>query len=625
MKSFDYEQYRVVGLVENKLNGKIDVIGYCDDNYYVFNPLTSAEALELFPSKGKIFAWNFSLYHENLQGKIVCICVKPSSSNGTENYVWNSNEVEDVIEYGKRIFTIEGIFSNDGQHNFDILESNNLLDVNEEILILCENRVYQIIPNNNENIINFWEITSLNIATIDGIKYFVGISLPKQDGYIDIATDEQLINWYLSKVVKKNWADIIKNKSFRNLEAFLTEMLTSMQNLDKSILQCRLNRLKAINAKLLLPFDRLKEIAETPWFGDVVLKSIEDQKVMLLEQMEKENDLGLHKVKENYEVELLRLKKEQEKKIDLLRQNAENILCELFEQEKIIKERIEEKNLEIELLDETVKDKKQAIATLEESIDKLNNRKASIIQDFSIIHEVLNATDTSRTHPVNKNLKKFSLEEINFSDKPNCRFQAYIKSLENFMKENGAPKISPTIIGKMLAKYYVVLCPSLSVAQSIIFASHRCKYLTEYVSVKWTSFEDLWENGLAYIVSKSMEETDTMHFLLLQNINLSYLPNFLQPLIDLQRGIISKFPVSDIPYPNNLRILCTVAEEELIKMPASSLKYFGCIDKTFYFESLEEMKFADDASLGYLTPKQLCNEREQNIEVQNMFEQYVDE
>jgi hypothetical protein len=222
-------------------------------------------------------------------------------------------------------------------------------------------------------------------------------------------------------------------------------------------------------------------------------------------------------------------------------------------------------------------------------------------------------------------MKKFSLEEISFSDKPNCRFQAYIKSLENFMKANGAPKISPTIMGKMLAKYYVVLCPSLSVAQSFIFASHRCKYLTEYVSVKWTSFEDLWENGLAYIVSKSMEETDTMHFLLLQNINLSYLPNFLQPLIDLQRGIISKFPVSDIPYPNNLRILCTVAEEELIKMPASSLKYFGCIDKTFYFESLEEMKFADDASLGYLTPKQLCNEREQNIEVQNMFEQYVDE
>lgn len=625
METFDYRQYRIVGLVENKLgdNGTIDVIGYCDDNLYTFNQLTSSEALDLFPSRGKVFAYRFSLYHENLKGKIVCICVQPSNTDGTESFVWNWDE--EVIEYGRRVFNIEGIFSNDGQHNFGILETNNLLDINEEILVFCENRVYQIIPNCSEAIIKYWEVSSLNIVTIDGIKYFIGISLPKHDGWIDIMTDDQLVNWYLSKVVKKNWTDIIQNKSFRNLEVFLTEILTSIQNLDESILLCRLNRLKAINAKLSFTFDSLKEIAGTPWFGDVVLRSIEDQKAMLLEQMEKENDLGLSKIKENYQVELLRVKREQEKNINLLRQNAENVLCELSEQENIIKKRIEEKNLEIELLDETVKDKKQAIVNLEESIAKLNDRKSSIIQDFSIIREVLNTTAISSDHPINRNVKRFSLEVINFADKPNCRFQAYIKSLENFMKVNGASKISPTIMGKMLAKYYVVLCPSLSVAQSIIFASHKCKYLTEYVSVKWTSFEDLWENGLAYIVSKSMEETDTMYFLLLQNINLSYLPNFLQPLIDLQRGIITKFPVSDIPYPKNLRILCTVAEDELIKMPASSLKYFGCIDKTFCFESLEEMKFADDVDLGYLTPEELCNEREQNIEVRNMFEQYVDE
>ncbi|MBU3836939.1 MAG: hypothetical protein H9777_01160 [Candidatus Phocaeicola faecigallinarum] len=55
MEEFDYERYKVVGLVENKFNGKIDVIGYCDNNFYAFNPLTFSEALELFPSQGKIF------------------------------------------------------------------------------------------------------------------------------------------------------------------------------------------------------------------------------------------------------------------------------------------------------------------------------------------------------------------------------------------------------------------------------------------------------------------------------------------------------------------------------------------------------------------------------------------
>ena len=39
MELFDYEQYQVIGLVENKFgdNATIDVIGYCDDNYYTFN------------------------------------------------------------------------------------------------------------------------------------------------------------------------------------------------------------------------------------------------------------------------------------------------------------------------------------------------------------------------------------------------------------------------------------------------------------------------------------------------------------------------------------------------------------------------------------------------------------
>lgn len=625
MESFDYGQCRVVGLVENKLgdNGTIDVIGYCDDNFYTFNLFTPAEALDLFPSRGKVFAYKFSLYHENLKGKIVCICVQPSNNDGTESYVWNWDG--EVIEYGKRIFTIEGVFSNDGQHNFNILESNNLLDVNEEILVLCENRVYQIIPNCNERVIKYWDISSLNIVTVDSIKYFIGITLPKHDGLIDIITDEQLINWYLSKVVKKNWTDIIKNKSFRNLEAFLTETLASMQNLDGSILLCRLNRLKVINAKLFLTFDSLKEIAETPWFSDVVIKSIESQKAILLEQMEKENDLRLNKIKENYELELLRLKKEQEKKINLLCQESENVLHELSDQENIIKKRLQDKTLEIELLNKAEKNKKEEIVALEESITRLNDRKASIIQDYSIIYEVFSTAGRLESHFVGKNTKMFSLENINFSEKPNSRFQAYVKSLENFMKVNGAQKMSPSMMGKILAKYYVILCPTVSIAQSFIFASHKCKYLTEYVSVKWTSFEDLWENGLAYIVSKSMEETGIMHFLLLQNINLSYLPNYLQPLLDLQKGVITKFPASDISYPKNLRILCTVTEEDLIKMPESSLKYIGCIDQSFRFESIDEMKFADDANLGYLTPEELCCEREQNIEVHNMFEQYVDE
>jgi hypothetical protein len=217
------------------------------------------------------------------------------------------------------------------------------------------------------------------------------------------------------------------------------------------------------------------------------------------------------------------------------------------------------------------------------------------------------------------------LEEINFSDNPITRFQAYVKSLENILKANEAPKCSPQALARLLAKYLVVLCPSQTIAQALILASHKCRYMTEYVSAKWASFGDLCNNGLAYIVEKSKEEPDAIHFLLLQNINLSYLPNFLQPLADLQKGLITKFPATDIALPKNLRILCTVADDELIKMPATVLKYFGCIDKACQFDTSSAMIMADDANLGYLTAEELIREGQQEFELHNMFEQYIDE
>lgn len=61
MELFDYEQYQVIGLVENKFgdNATIDVIGYCDDNYYTFNQLDYSKALNYFLQEGKFLHINF--------------------------------------------------------------------------------------------------------------------------------------------------------------------------------------------------------------------------------------------------------------------------------------------------------------------------------------------------------------------------------------------------------------------------------------------------------------------------------------------------------------------------------------------------------------------------------------
>lgn len=625
MKTFDYKQYRVVGFVEDKPgdNATISVIGYCDDNLHVFHPLNNAEVLELFPTRGKVFAYKFYLDYKHLKKSIVCLCVQPSKKDDRERYVWDWDA--EVIEYGQRICTFKGVFSEDSQHNYKILTKSGLLDVNSNKLVYSGGRVYQIIPDNSDRVLKYWEASSLEMVTVDGSKYLVGISLPKHDGLLDITNDEQLANWYLSKVVKKNWSGIVQAQSFRNSESFLRELLSSQKNLDAAIIRNRLKRLLSIDTSLYLMFDSLKEIAETPWFSEVVERSIEKEKEHMIEQLRKDNTAEIQRIKEEHDLELMQLEEEQNAKIEKLQQEIVEKKKSLKEQEHYLDAQFQEKNFEIELLDETAKEKQQAIAALEESIAKMNDRKALIIQDFSIIHEVLSASIPQSNIVAVQSSRQFTQEEINYSESPITRFQAYVKSLENILKANEAPKCSPQALARLLAKYIVVLCPCQAIAHALILASHNCRYITEYVSAKWESFDDLWNNGLAYIVEKSNEEPETIHFLLLQNINISYLPNFLQPLVDLQKGLITKFPATDISLPKNLRILCTVAEDELIKMPATVLKYFGCIDKACQFETSATMKMADDANLGYLTTEKLLREGQQDFEVHNMFEQYIDE
>lgn len=617
MKEFDYELYRVVGFVEDKFgdHGFISVVGYCDDNLDVFHEINASEAKSLFPPKGEIFAHNFSKNHNERKGTLICICVRPNTNPGIDKdeFIWDKDE--EVIDYGNKISNIKGTFTENGQHNYNILESNGCFEDSSEKFLYSENKVYHINSTFNARTLSYWNESTLPIVSIRGKLFIAGYSRPNYDGMIDVTNDELLIGWFLSNVVRKNWSNIIDGQSFRSTEGFLRETLSSLKNVDNVVVEEWFNRLSVLNKNLTLTFEKLKEISETTWFADVVKRSVEEGKNELLEQMKIENSSELNKLKEEYELEVLHLKEEQKKKTD-----------ELSEQVRTIENKLDEKNFEIEFLNETVKEKEQEVDKLVESIAKLNERKDSIIRDFSIIREVLNNSVQPQQKTQKTDSKIYSLEEIDYSDMPITRFKVYMKSLENILKTNGAQKIDISAMCNILATYNVVLCPCPIVAQAFILASHKCRYITEYVSAKWTSFDDLWENGLEFIVTKCYEEPEIMHFLLLQNINISYLPNFMQPLVDMQKKIITKFPATEVSFPTNLRILCTaVTDDELIPMSKEIIRNFGCIDRSIQLNTSQFLKFADDAHLGYLTPTELTQMREEVTEAPTMFEQYIDE
>ena len=164
--------------------------------------------------------------------------------------------------------------------------------------------------------------------------------------------------------------------------------------------------------------------------------------------------------------------------------------------------------------------------------------------------------------------------------------------------------------------------PDVVYAMSIIHATQKCYYAVEYVNVSWKSFENLWKEGLCNMLNHCNQESDIMHYLLLQNINLTYLPNFIQPLIDIQMGITKYLPSGE-EYPENLRILCTITNEEVIPLGEQCIRYIGCIEKPSQEIFVGRFKAQYDARYGYLSPSKLAEKA--SATPSNFYKMYLNE
>ena len=215
------------------------------------------------------------------------------------------------------------------------------------------------------------------------------------------------------------------------------------------------------------------------------------------------------------------------------------------------------------------------------------------------------------------------MEEINLSDEAISEFQAFIKSLENTLKANQLNHTAATDIGHQLALYRLLLVPDVAIAKAIIIASMKCIYALEYVSATWKSFEDLWQNGLGQIVDECNKNEDVMHFLVLQNINLTYLPNYMMPLIDVQRGMTSKISGPNMKFPNNLRVICTIVNDDVMPLAENCIKHIGCVDKSIEKDFYGKIVAPENTNIGFLTPQLLKEENERVKNVPNDYKNYL--
>lgn len=107
---------------------------------------------------------------------------------------------------------------------------------------------------------------------------------------------------------------------------------------------------------------------------------------------------------------------------------------------------------------------------------------------------------------------------------------------------------------------------------------------------------------------------------------MSYLPTYMQPLINLQNGLSCFFPHTQISFPRNLKVLCTITDEEVIPLSKQCLSYIGCIDKNSLEETVNTVSPFMDEIYGYLTPAQLHDSSIiEDFPVENSYLTYLDE
>ena len=626
MGTFDYENNNPVGYVDILPNGNanIDIVGYVD-RLNKYHHLNSKEINNTFPPKGRVFAHNFVQKYESFRNSLVCLAVMPNAKDGEglDSYIWDKSVT--VYEFGTKLKSLKANLNEDVENNFRIFQENDLIETESDKFILCGDKVYYIKAQSRERLIPYWNISSLDIIdTSFGKKYIPSSQLPEKDGCIDITNDDQLINWFMTKILRKHYSEIVAGESFDVVEQYLVKAFNDMKNLTPNVHKSRLERIKRISTNFIMTLDELHAISEIPWVKNVIQQTVEAYKQSLVSDTSAEYKDLLDKLKEEHETQIELEKIRYEEKLKELETQFNASASTISENEAKATAKLEEKKLEIEILDETIATKKKDVENVEQLIKKANERKNDLISDFSIIKEVFGMGSPVSSPTLSKFSKTLNSESIDQVRTECMMYNAYKKSLEDTLKANKLPHQNASTIADMMAEYKLLLVPDGVYAMAIIHAAQKCYYGVEYVNVGWKSFDDLWTEGLQEMVQHCNNKPEQMHFLILQNINLSYLPNYLQPILDIQMGLSPDFPCG-IQFPDNLRILCTLDDGEVLPMSEKSLSYIGCIEKPSKEIHVSSIKTAYDERYGYLSPSKLMEGIEGLSNVPNFYKSYIDE
>ena len=631
MASFDFDNYKAVGIVENipaSNHSYIHVIGYCEMYSSNIHRYSNEEARNIFSKKGRVFAYMFGQKNPDLNGHCVSLAIMPNEKpgEGLDEYVWDWSV--DVIDIASPVLKIvPDSLGTDGQKNYSILSNHELLNVSHDTYIESNGCVYLIKANSIERMIKYWTFSDLEVKCSDDSvllyngKLYIAGGLCDNSGVVDITTDDQLIDWFCKKILKPRWDEYVSNKNYKEIESNIKDVLGSV-NLDSSIYNSRLKRLKTLNTNLQLSFENLQDISLNPWFKNLLQSAVARFKENYVSEVEKANEAEIKRLQEEHN-QLIEVENERYKNATKdSKEEFENTKIQLEIQLESIKEEVTNRGNELANINAQIETKKETLKQEEAKWSSIQEKKDAIIEDFGVIRDVLNIQSTSGLSQASSS--QLSTMNIDLENTASEYVQVFMKRLELILQAYGVEESDAQNTTQLLAKHKISITNDIRTIHSILKASGNCVYMVEYVTPKWNSFEDLWQNGLSMLVEEAKNNTLVQHFLILRNMNLSYIPSYVQPIIDIENGLCDTLYNTGEKLPFNLRILGHVTDDSLMPINIYSLEDIGCIKKyQFKKRNIEISKL--DLPSGYLTPFSFNDLSSEQGEVVSYVEEYLSE
>lgn len=587
-----------------------------------FIRFTFKEAEDIFQPIGEVFAHLIQRDYYGFNGALVSLFVKPNENEkGKNSFVWDKDDAVELA--GSAIERIDDVLSNDGGRNFDILSSKGLIGKDSDVFVRSENKLCFIKSGSDSRLIPFCQINeSLPIVEWNSASYYIGGKLPHIDGQIDITSNEQLVDWYL-RTIKADWEDIQKGSGKVALKA-AKDALIAMKNLPANIAESRYARLQTLTDTYVISRDNLKTISAAPWLKPTVDAAIKQFKDDYIDVVLSENEQELEKLKASHKTALNEEITKHNQEVVALHESTQKIEAQCKEKIESLNSQVAQAQNKLDSIQSALDDKKRALSEAQQSLETISERKDSIIQDFQVVKDVLGISERRQEFTLS-NPAAIKISELSLSDKRFPFYKGYENNLEKCLNLYKVSVPSITELANQHAAYKVLLLPNMELAMSMVAAAGKSFYHIAYTSVAWKSFNDLWISGLSQMVAHCGVFPEIIHYYVLRNINLSCLSNYLQPLADLQEGYLTTFPNSDIQFPDNLRMILTISDEDLIPMSSRVLRAFGCITKEFKQSMHGIVSLTGDACIGFIDTKLLAINEAQIKDVPNHFEEYVDE